>query len=788
MKNVPLNSPGANKSHTFAAVHFAFCLLALVGVFFLFFSPLCIVEASPTEKYTATALKGFGFLNSPLQALSSVAPLLLACAFIIAFSLILCIARTVMAFLSSKNEKKLVKYTKKTVYNACIVTLAYTAIGFVFAPFNVMISGFASTPQPNLFPAIFIIIVTFAFSIFAGASGGLFIKQSDEDTEEISELKNRIKRFRRAIFYKHLELVIFALVSVAVALVAMLSDIVTVSFNVPNVAIPDYVISGSYLLFHPEALTTSSEPVLAFSLFLMFFVVIISLLLTLASFLSRSTVATKLSLATILLSALSTLVIGLFGKYYQIIQILSFDILTQITIKYQIFSSELLSYNVHSSSIAFFAVSLVIIVIMLLRSPYSDCTDLERQLKDKVKLLEGIEDNAPFSISSDGTSSTSSAPAEKKALADFDACPVFTELDKKAPDLLATTEKNRAFRFENPTLSDLADFIVQYARDCRLHLFYTKETVAAFLAGLGTTKLTILQGMSGTGKTSLPKIVSEALLAYCHIIEVESSWRDKNELIGYYNEFNKVFTPKKFTQALYEAALNPDALTFIVLDEMNLSRIEYYFSDFLSLMENEPDKRELKISNIPLSRNEYGRSRNYLALSDGHTIKIPQNIWFIGTANRDESTYDISDKVYDRAHTMNFDRRAAKPQFFNDPIPPRSISASELNRLFEEAKSKVSFKLEQTPMIAQVEELLLPYNISFGNRIANQIESFVSIYAACFESSEKVIHEALETILLSKVVKKLELKSIDDKELLAEEFEKLNLTKCSEFILSLKED
>jgi len=787
MKKVFTKTTDSNKTHIFTAIHFAFCLLALVGVVFLFFSPLCIIEASPTVKYTATALNGFEFLNSPLQELSSAAPLLLACLFIAAFALLLCIARTAMALLSYKNEKRVAKYSKKTVYNACIVILAYTVIEYLFAPFNIMISGYTSTAQPNLFPPIFIIVVTLAFSVFIGITGNLFTRPASNDSEEILDLKNKIKRFRRAIFYKHLELVIFALVSVAVALGAMLSDIVTVSFDVPDVTIPDYVISGSYLLFHPEALTTSSEPVLAFSLFLMFFVVLISVLLTLAAFLSRSMVATKLSLATVLLSALSTLVIGLFGKYYQIIQILSFDILTQITIKYQVFSSELLAYNVHSSSIAFFAVSLVIIVIMLLRSPFSDCADLERQLKDKIKLLEGIEDNAPFSVSSAGASS-SSAPAEKKALADFDACPVFTELDKKAPALLAATERNKAARFENPTLSDLADFIVQYARDCRLHLFYTKETIAAFLAGLGTTKLTILQGMSGTGKTSLPKIVSEALLAYCHIIEVESSWRDKNELIGYYNEFNKVFTPKKFTQAVYEAALNPDALTFIVLDEMNLSRIEYYFSDFLSLMENEPDKRELKISNIPLCRNERGRSLGYLALSDGHTIKIPQNIWFIGTANRDESTYDISDKVYDRAHTMNFDRRAQKPQFFNSPVPPRSISASELNRLFEEAKSKVSFKLEQTPVISQVEELLLPYNISFGNRIANQIESFVSIYAACFEPSEKIIHEALETILLSKVVKKLELKSIDDKELLAEEFEKLNLKKCSEFILSLKED
>ena len=89
---------------------------------------------------------------------------------------------------------------------------------------------------------------------------------------------------------------------------------------------------------------------------------------------------------------------------------------------------------------------------------------------------------------------------------------------------------------------------------------------------------------------------------------------------------------------------------------------------------------------------------------------------------------------------------------------------------------------------AEVEKLLGPYNISFGNRIANQIETFVKIYLSCFNANEKTVNEALETILLSKVVRKLELKNIDDKDALAQEFANLNLNKCSEFILKLKED
>jgi len=333
----------------------------------------------------------------------------------------------------------------------------------------------------------------------------------------------------------------------------------------------------------------------------------------------------------------------------------------------------------------------------------------------------------------------------------------------------------------------IVEFIVQYARDSRLHLYYTHEDIATFIAGMGTCNLSILQGMSGTGKTSLPKIVAEALNSCCDIVEVESSWRDKNELLGYYNEFSKIYTPKKFTQALYKAKLNSEVITFIVLDEMNLSRIEYYFSDFLSLMENEPDKREIRLVNVKLSKNNSDKL-GYYGLSEGHTLKIPNNVWFVGTANRDESTYDISDKVYDRANTMNFDKRATKVEYFGTPLDQKYISVETILSLFENAKSSVEFTIDNNKVIEEVEKILEPYNISFGNRIALQIETFVKIYASCFELVEEAKKDALEIILLSKVVRKLELKNIEDKEELAAQFEKLNLFRCSKFIQNLKED
>ncbi|MBN2876687.1 MAG: hypothetical protein JXL85_03440, partial [Bacilli bacterium] len=171
----------------------------------------------------------------------------------------------------------------------------------------------------------------------------------------------------------------------------------------------------------------------------------------------------------------------------------------------------------------------------------------------------------------------------------------------------------------------------------------------------------------------------------------------------------------------------------------------------------------------------------------GHTLKVPANVWFVGTANRDESTFVISDKVYDRAHTMNFTKRAPKVRNYSDPIPKQYYDYKTMNHLFESAKAKGTFDAEQNALIKSIESLLAPYNISFGNRILMQIEDFVNIYSECFINDD-VQSEAVEKILLSKVVSKLEVKTIEDKEKLELEFQKLKLNQCAEFIRHLDED
>ena len=158
-------------------------------------------------------------------------------------------------------------------------------------------------------------------------------------------------------------------------------------------------------------------------------------------------------------------------------------------------------------------------------------------------------------------------------------CPALTKVDDETEDG-SDCQKHWNEHRRRPsikTLKDLVELVYSYAGSGNAgeRLYYTRNDIRAFLAGMAVSRLIMLEGMSGTGKSSLPRIFSKAISGDHHLIPVESSWRDRNELLGDYNDFNKLFNAKAFTIELYRSGKAPDIPTFIVLDEMNLARIEY---------------------------------------------------------------------------------------------------------------------------------------------------------------------------------------------------------------------
>lgn len=183
----------------------------------------------------------------------------------------------------------------------------------------------------------------------------------------------------------------------------------------------------------------------------------------------------------------------------------------------------------------------------------------------------------------------------------------------------------------------------------QLGLYYDIKLIRLFVAAFASTRLIILQGISGTGKTSLAYAFGKFVNNPSIVASVQPSWRDRTELFGYFNEFTKKFNETELLRAMYEASYN-DNIYAVILDEMNIARVEYYFAEMLSILEM-PSRDEWVVDIIP---NSWPSDPKHIVNGQ---LKIPPNMWYIGTANNDDSTFAITDKVYDRAMPINIDKK-----------------------------------------------------------------------------------------------------------------------------------
>lgn len=277
----------------------------------------------------------------------------------------------------------------------------------------------------------------------------------------------------------------------------------------------------------------------------------------------------------------------------------------------------------------------------------------------------------------------------------------------------------------------------------QMSLYYSHEVVRRFVAGLAASKLLILEGISGTGKTSLPYAFSRYLDNPATIVSVQPSFRDRTELIGYFNEFSKRFNETEFLRALYEANYRED-LSLIVLDEMNLARIEYYFAEMLSVLEL-PSKDEWVLDLVPTA---WPGDPDKL---ENGKIHVPDTVWFVGTANNDDSTFTITDKVYDRAIPIEINDRAEE---FDCELQPRcSVTCAHLEALFAAARDEHPISdATLTKMLKLNNYLQTRFKLAFGNRIMKQMYDFIPVYVACGGTEI----DGMDYIVARKVFKKFE--------------------------------
>ena len=311
-----------------------------------------------------------------------------------------------------------------------------------------------------------------------------------------------------------------------------------------------------------------------------------------------------------------------------------------------------------------------------------------------------------------------------------------SEIDGKAAQYARRTYDDSA------TLKSFCESFRNYAAS-RLKLYYDISDIRKFVSGLAVTRVVILQGISGTGKTSLAYALGEFLGNGSTVIPVQPMWKERTDMIGYYNEFTGRFNETTLLEKLYEANYSKD-MYVTVLDEMNIARVEYYFAEFLSLLElPKSEERYLDVVSDKWEKDPKG-------LKEGR-IKLPDNMWFIGTANNDDSTFAISDKVYDRAMVLNLDEKSAR--FEARRTGRVRLSAERFKELIEEAEREYGITNRNLRRLEALDEYLREnFRITFGNRIMKQIKTYIPVYVSC--GGEEL--EALDDILSKKVLRKLE--------------------------------
>ena len=323
--------------------------------------------------------------------------------------------------------------------------------------------------------------------------------------------------------------------------------------------------------------------------------------------------------------------------------------------------------------------------------------------------------------------------------------------EKVFPTLSAVDVKYDGYAIENVetddlTLEELCEKFRNYlAKD--EGLFFDIDTIRIFISGFAASHFMILEGLSGTGKSSLPRYFAKFSNSNVLFVPVQATWRDKTNILGYFNDFSKIYSETDFLVRLYESNYNPDRLHFFVLDEMNISRVEYYFADFLSTLEFPEDEWKLRVMQLPY---------NFVppAKLENGNVSILNNAYFVGTANKDDSTFSIADKVYDRAITIDFDNR-------NEPFEVSvetgriNLSKTKLHELYNQALSNKDLAMtkdDHKKFQIVTNYIYEEFDLTFGNRILTQIDTLVPVFMACGGKKE----DALDFLLSRKVIVKLE--------------------------------
>ena len=278
---------------------------------------------------------------------------------------------------------------------------------------------------------------------------------------------------------------------------------------------------------------------------------------------------------------------------------------------------------------------------------------------------------------------------------------------------------------------------------------YEGDLIENFYLSLKSKPFVILAGTSGTGKTRLVKLFAEAIGAKMKLVPVRPDWSDSSDLFGH-TDLSNQFHPGAIIDFIKQAEWDKSTPHFLCLDEMNLARVEYYLSDFLSIIETRDRKENGAIETDALVDASYFQSQS--AKEKYGRVYIPENLYIIGTVNMDETTFPFSKKVLDRANTIEF----SFVNLISKPTAGGAEVAQKLDNSFLKTEylylqdcddevliDTVCFNLEE------LNQILVKANLHVGYRVRDEISFYMmnNKKAELLDEDTAFDHEIMQKIL-----------------------------------------
>ncbi|PGK51136.1 AAA family ATPase [Priestia megaterium] len=309
------------------------------------------------------------------------------------------------------------------------------------------------------------------------------------------------------------------------------------------------------------------------------------------------------------------------------------------------------------------------------------------------------------------------------------------------------------------------EFMLAFEAKCQqMGLYYDKKDLYNFHTAMKTGGIVILAGMSGTGKSKLVQCYANALKLNPDnllFVPVSPSWQEDSDVIGYVDKLQNVYRAgdSGLIDVLRHANTHSSDMHIVCFDEMNLARVEHYFSQFLSVLELEENKRVLQLYS------EDHNTKPYNFDQYPPSLRIGSNVIFVGTVNLDESTYHFSDKVLDRANVITLTMQSYADvlrmederleQVEKDKENANEVAYSfDVYKTFKSKERRISLTEEESSLLWKLHNALQESNnnLGVGWRIVRQISSFLNN----IPSSSPLSHEeAFDVQIVQRILTKV---------------------------------